>query len=98
MLTSWRRSGSSRNDFVWAFKQAAVGRLLGSSVRRQAAFFQENEALEVVTGCLQLQSECGAHDAKASHHLAAHFGQRPKYMLDPCARCGDRAVKLLLRL
>lgn len=61
-------------------------------------FFQEDEALEVVTGGFQVQDERRAHDPKAAHQFAAHLRQRAKYMLDAGAWRGDRAVAPFLRL
>jgi len=77
---------------------AATGGQTAGLERRQAAFFQEDETLEVVTGSLQLQDKRGAHDSQTTHQLASHLGQSAKHMLDAGARRGDSAVTPFLCL
>lgn len=77
---------------------AAAGCQTAGSERCYAVFLQKDEALEVITGDLQLQDECGAYDPQTTYQFAAHLGQGAKHMLDASTRRSDTAVTLFLCL
>jgi len=53
---------------------AAEGCRICGLERCQAAFFQEDQALEVVAGGLELQDERSAHDSETAHQFATYLG------------------------